>query len=71
MSWLGFGGADHVEMSGEEMERKRKLDVEVNSMIRGTLNGYSFRGQLRGHNDTSCGRPAPGRPIGRPGVDRL
>jgi hypothetical protein len=26
-----------------------------------------IRGQLRGHNDTPCGRPAPGRPISRPG----
>jgi hypothetical protein len=25
-----------------------------------------IRRQLRGHNDTPCGWPAPGRPIGRP-----
>jgi hypothetical protein len=29
-----------------------------------------IRGQLRDHNDTYCGRPAPGRPIGRPGSGR-
>ena len=29
-----------------------------------------IRGQLRGHNDTSFGRPTPGRPIGRPVVGR-
>jgi hypothetical protein len=29
-----------------------------------------IRGQLRGRNDTPCGRPTPGRPIGRPGVGR-
>jgi hypothetical protein len=28
------------------------------------------RGQLRGHNDTPCGRPTHGRPIGRLGVGR-
>jgi hypothetical protein len=28
-------------------------------------------GLLRGHNDTPCGRPTPGRPIRRPGVGRL
>jgi hypothetical protein len=27
-----------------------------------------IRGQLRGHNDTPCGRPNPVRPIGRPRV---
>jgi hypothetical protein len=27
-----------------------------------------IRGQLRGHNDTPCGRPTPSRPIGRPGL---
>jgi hypothetical protein len=29
-----------------------------------------IRGQLRGHNDTPYGRPAPGRPIGRRVVGR-
>jgi hypothetical protein len=29
-----------------------------------------IRAQLRGHNDTPCGRPAPGRPVGRLGVGR-
>jgi hypothetical protein len=28
-----------------------------------------IRRQLRGHNDTPFGRPTPGRPIGRPGLD--
>jgi hypothetical protein len=28
------------------------------------------RRSLWGHNDTPCGRPAPGRPIGRPGSGR-
>jgi hypothetical protein len=27
-----------------------------------------IRGQLRGHKDTPCRRPTPGRPISRPGV---
>jgi hypothetical protein len=29
-----------------------------------------IRGQLRGRNETPCGRPTSGRPIGRPGVGR-
>jgi hypothetical protein len=29
-----------------------------------------IRRSLGVHNDTPCGRPAPGRPIGRPGVGR-
>jgi hypothetical protein len=29
------------------------------------------RGQLRGHNDTTFGWPAPGRPSGRPGSGLL
>jgi hypothetical protein len=29
-----------------------------------------IRGQLKGHNDTPYGRPAPSRHIGCPGVDR-
>jgi hypothetical protein len=27
-------------------------------------------GAVKGHNHTPFGRPTPGRPIGRPGVDR-
>jgi hypothetical protein len=30
-----------------------------------------IRTQLRGHNHTLFGRPAPGRPSGRPGSGRL
>jgi len=30
-----------------------------------------INGPLRGHNDTSCGRPTPERPIARSGVERL
>jgi hypothetical protein len=30
-----------------------------------------IRGSLWGHKDMTCGRPAPGRPVGRPGSGHL
>jgi hypothetical protein len=36
--------------------------------VQGEAKWILIRGQLRGHYDTTFGRPTPGRPIDRPGV---
>jgi hypothetical protein len=36
----------------------------------GDAKGIVIRKSLWGHNDTACGWPAPGRPIGGPGAGR-
>jgi hypothetical protein len=46
--------------------------VHVNGKFhgQGDAKWIVIRGQLRGHNDTLCGGPAPSWPIGRPGSGR-
>jgi hypothetical protein len=57
------------------MQIQRKLpNVKETEQVKfhdqGDAKWIVIRGHLRGHNDTPCGRPAPGRPVGRPGVGR-
>jgi hypothetical protein len=66
---------EHVRHRGQALGEDRtsggrsKMFYE-NSTIRGDAKWIVIRGQLRGHNDTPCGRPTPSWPIGRPGVVR-
>jgi hypothetical protein len=58
----------------EPSVEKRREDV-AHSVVsefhnQGDAKWIVIRGQLRGHNDTPFGRPAPGWPIGRLGSGR-
>ena len=46
------------------------VDVGGEFHDQGDAKWIVIRRSLWGHNDTPCGRPAPGRPIGRPGSGR-
>jgi hypothetical protein len=51
----------------DAMKQEDDPDVEGKFHDQGDAKWIVIRGQLRGHNETRYGRPAPGRPIGRPG----
>jgi hypothetical protein len=51
------GGGNENPIREDEGEAHDQADAEW----------IVIRRQLRGHNDTPFGRPAPGRPSGRPG----
>jgi hypothetical protein len=52
----------------EEKDEKKKIIGEFRDQ--GDAKWITIMGQLRGYNDTTCGRPDIGRPVGRPGVGR-
>jgi hypothetical protein len=51
--------------------RSRDRVVEGEFHDQGDAKWIVFRQQLKGHNDTPCGRPAPGRPVSHPGSGPL
>ena len=53
-----------VQIDGRFAFVHQVADLEVRVYDQADAEG--IKRQLRGHNDTPCGRPTPGRPIGRP-----
>jgi hypothetical protein len=54
----------------QDRQARKRTVAEGESHDQGGAEWIVIRRSLWGHDDTPCGRPAPGRPIGRPGSGR-